>query len=427
MDDRDGLLPTGHKATEARETADAAGSLRQQRPSSTPINKPGPSRSSSPSTTSRLPSSLSDFDVDERLGKGAYGVVHRARRKRDGKVYVIKTVPLTDLKDSERSEAVNEVNILASIASSYVVKYYDSFVEQDELHIVMEYCNRGDLQRIIYKLRKEKYRSLAEDKIWAIFVQVALGLHHLHSRQILHRDMKAANVFIHKDGATGRQFVKIGDLGVAKLLSNNTSFATTMVGTPYYLSPELCQNKRYNERSDVWSLGVLLYQCCTLRLPFDASNPITLMTKIIKGKYEPVSSKYLSPHLGELVRTLLTTDSDLRPSLKQLLSLPFVQEKCLAFGFSLPADVPVAPLSLPPQLSALALSLSGIPPESVPFMGKHDQSNPPPQQQQQQQQQQKEKRARLPSITFPATGATAAASPHANPDLHPYNSQHWRA
>lgn len=94
-----------------------------------------------------------------------------------------------------------------------------------------------------------------------------LGLNHMHSRKILHRDIKTLNVFLDEN-----LDVKLGDMGVAKILSTNTNFAKTIVGTPYYLSPELCEDKPYNEKSDVWALGVVLYECCTQRHPFDADN-----------------------------------------------------------------------------------------------------------------------------------------------------------
>ncbi|EWM30631.1 protein kinase domain containing protein, partial [Nannochloropsis gaditana] len=424
------LLSASLKSPAMFRGAEAAGSLRRQRASSTSF-KSSAHNESSPAKINLPSSSLSAFEVDDRLGKGAFGVVHRARRKQDGKWYVIKTVSLGEMEEGARSEAVNEVHILASISSPYVVKYYDSFVEREELHIVMEYCNRGDLQRIIHKLKRENCRSIAEEKIWAIFVQVALGLHHLHSRQILHRDMKAANVFIHKDEASGRQQVKIGDLGVAKLLNTKTTLATTMVGTPYYLSPELCRSQAYDARSDVWSLGVLLYQCCTLKLPFDADNPYLLMTKIIEGEYEALSSKYLSTSLVKLVERLLTADPQRRPSLQNILSLSDVQAKCLALGHALPPSVPPVPSSPPPSPSPAAGISVGVvtgrrgstttpkPPELASSTRPTSSS----------QHQVREGRERLPSLvsspprqTLPLAW-TGADHDSPNPQLYPENAE----
>jgi len=110
-------------------------------------------------------------------------------------------------------------------------------------------------------------RSLEEPKIWKFFIEMCLGLHYLHSFKILHRDIKTINMFLGR----GNQ-IKIGDLGVAKLLSQTNNMAHTIVGTPYYLSPELCEEKPYNHKSDIWSLGCVLYELCSFRHPFEANN-----------------------------------------------------------------------------------------------------------------------------------------------------------
>jgi NIMA (never in mitosis gene a)-related kinase len=108
-----------------------------------------------------------------------------------------------------------------------------------------------------------------------------VGLEYIHRNKILHRDIKTLNIFMNKG-----EELKIGDLGVAKMLTSN-EFAQTMVGTPFYLSPELCEEKPYNEKSDVWALGCLLYELCTYRHPFEAQNQASLILKIIRGKYSP--------------------------------------------------------------------------------------------------------------------------------------------
>lgn len=105
-----------------------------------------------------------------------------------------------------------------------------------------------------------------------------MGLEHIHKNKILHRDIKTLNIFLNKN-----ETVKIGDLGVAKALNTN-DFARTMVGTPFYLSPELCEEKPYNEKSDIWALGCLLYELCTFKHPFEATNQASLILKIIRGK-----------------------------------------------------------------------------------------------------------------------------------------------
>jgi len=178
----------------------------------------------------------------------------------DSGIYVIKTVRIAELSYKEQEEAINEVRILSQMDSAYVVKYYDSYLETDSLYIVMEFCNKGDLQSLIKKAKDKNLICLKEHVTWNIGLQIILGLYYLHRKKILHRDLKCANVFLKKDDSQPYFSVKIGDLGVAKLLETSTAFAQTIVGTPYYLSPELCADQPYRDKSDVWALGVVLYE-----------------------------------------------------------------------------------------------------------------------------------------------------------------------
>lgn len=165
---------------------------------------------------------------------------------------------------------------MGKLSHPFIVSYRSSFIESNTLNIVMEYCRNGDLAQY---LKMQNKKPLPENKIWKFFLQICLGLQHIHNNRILHRDIKTLNIFLGQD-----EEVKIGDLGVAKMLSSN-DFAMTMVGTPFYLSPELCEEKPYNEKSDIWALGCLLYELCTYRHPFEAQNQGALILKIIRGKY----------------------------------------------------------------------------------------------------------------------------------------------
>lgn len=127
------------------------------------------------------------------------------------------------------------------------------------MNIVMEFCDSGDLSNY---LKMQNKKPLKEDKIWKFFIEICIGLEYIHKNKILHRDIKTLNIFMNKNDE-----IKIGDLGVAKMLTSN-EFAQTMVGTPFYLSPELCEEKPYNEKSDIWALGCMLYELCTYRHPF---------------------------------------------------------------------------------------------------------------------------------------------------------------
>lgn len=168
------------------------------------------------------------------------------------------------MSKQQKQDAAFEATILSKINSEYVCRYYDSYMTPTSINIVMEYCENGDLGKY---LKRQMGRHLVENKIWKFFIEMSLGLNYLHSNKILHRDIKTINMFLGKDDK-----IKIGDLGVAKLLNQTANFAHTVVGTPYYLSPELCEEKPYNHKSDIWSLGCVLYELCTFRHPFEANN-----------------------------------------------------------------------------------------------------------------------------------------------------------
>ena len=213
-------------------------------------------------------------------------------------------------------KAMAEGKILKQLRSRYVVDYHNSFVEKNYLNIVMEFCAGGDLA---HHLKTMMGRPLKEDQVWKFFIQMVLGIADLHTKKILHRDIKAMNIFLTKD-----QEIRIGDLGVAKEMKQD--FTHTIVGTPYYLSPEMCEEKPYNEKTDIWALGCILYELCTGDHPFDANNQAALALKIIMGKYKPIPSTY-SADIGELVSQCLSTDHKRRPTARHILAKEIIQEK----------------------------------------------------------------------------------------------------
>ena len=267
---------------------------------------------------------IKNYIIQETLGKGAYGIVYKVQKKGTSVIYVIKQISLEGLTEKEKEEVKQEAFILSSIKSDFVVKYYDSFLEDDNINIVMEYCDGGDLSEFI--LEKKNNGVLLEEKIiWKLFLKITIGLADIHKMKILHRDLKTLNIFL-KHGLE----VKIGDLGVAKVLLKN-SFAQTVIGTPYYLSPEICQEKPYNDKSDVWALGCILYELCTFKHPFEASHQGGLIMKILNNKPEPINS-YYSKELSNLVFMLLDKNSKSRPSCVEILNNNMVINKVKEFG-----------------------------------------------------------------------------------------------
>ena len=268
-----------------------------------------------------------DFKVLETVAKGTFGVVYRVVRKTDGRQYALKQIDLQGTKRAEKEEAIDEARVLSSLDSPYVIKYYDCFMEDNKLNIVMELAEKGTLYHLIGK----QYRAgMPEAKVWKYFIQALIGLRHIHSKKIIHRDIKTLNLMLDKgDNA------KIGDLGIARVLGQETLFVKTVVGTPYYLSPELCEDKPYNEKSDIWALGVCLYEFCTGKHPFEAQNEGALIRKIMKGAFTPVQG--YSPELCSLSKQCLTFDHKRRPDAARLLALPTVQAKIRELGLDVRA------------------------------------------------------------------------------------------
>jgi NIMA (never in mitosis gene a)-related kinase len=268
---------------------------------------------------------INEYLIQKKLGIGSYGTVYLVTKKNTNDFYVIKQISLFGLTPDEIKDVNLEAKILSSINSKYVVKYYDSFEEKNFLNIVMEYCDGGDLGQFIEE-KKALNEPIKEDLIWNFFIKITLGLAAMHKSKILHRDLKALNIFMTKD-----LDVKIGDLGVSKMLNHSGSFAKTLIGTPYYLSPELCEEKPYNDKSDVWALGCILYELCTFRHPFNAKSQAALIIKILKGTHDPIGNNY-SNDLKNLVNSLFEKDAKKRPSCKQILNNNIIIEKAKQFG-----------------------------------------------------------------------------------------------
>ncbi|XP_016149767.1 serine/threonine-protein kinase Nek1-like [Sinocyclocheilus grahami] len=190
------------------------------------------------------------------------------------------------------------------------------------LYIVMDYCEGGDLFK---KINNQRGTLFSEEQILDWFVQICLALKHVHDRKILHRDIKSQNIFLTKDGT-----IQLGDFGIARVLNSTVELARTCIGTPYYLSPEICENKPYNNKSDIWALGCVLYEMCTLKHAFEAGNMKNLVLKIIRGSYPPVSVHY-SQDLRSLLAQLFKRNPRERPSVSAILDKPFLARRIHKF------------------------------------------------------------------------------------------------
>ena len=263
---------------------------------------------------------MDGFEILEKLGDGAYSVVYKVRRKEDSKIYALKKVNLANLSQKEKENSLNEVRILASVKSTFVIAYKEAFIDESDqsLCIIMEYADKGDLYQKITQFKKMGC-LIDEVDIWRIFIQMTKGLKALHDLKILHRDLKSANIFLFSDGSA-----KIGDLNVSKVAYKGLGY--TQTGTPYYASPEVWRDEPYDMKSDIWSLGCVTYEMLALHPPFRAENMEKLYNKVIQCQYGKISERY-SDDIKEIIKLLLKVKTKDRPTCAQILKHPLVKKR----------------------------------------------------------------------------------------------------
>ena len=241
-----------------------------------------------------------------------------------------KKVATENLDAKDRAAARRECALLRTLDHPRIVAFVAAFESNVDggslcMHLVMEWCEQGDLAYHIGERRKMRPAAFPKAQIARWFAQMAGALDYMHARRVLHRDLKSTNVFV-----DARMDVKLGDLGIAKILESTLAHASTVVGTPNYLSPELCENRPYSYSSDVWALGCVLYELCALKRPFDASNLFGIVYSVVKGDVDlDAVSEDPADDLRTLVSRLLTKDCDARPTIRSVAraaSLPKPEE-----------------------------------------------------------------------------------------------------
>uniref|UniRef100_A0A8C4MPN3 Serine/threonine-protein kinase Nek3 n=1 Tax=Equus asinus asinus TaxID=83772 RepID=A0A8C4MPN3_EQUAS len=265
---------------------------------------------------------MDGYAVLRVIGEGSFGRALLIQQENSNRIFAMKEIRLPKSfsgTQNSRKEAV----LLAKMKHPNIVTFKESFEAEGHLYIVMEYCDGGDLMQ---KIKHQKGRLFPEDTILNWFTQMCLGVNHIHKKRVLHRDIKSKNIFLTQNGR-----VKLGDFGSACLLSSPMAFACTYVGTPYYVPPEIWENMPYNNKSDIWSLGCILYELCTLKHPFQANSWKSLILKICQGSMSPLPSHY-SYELQHLVKQMFKRNPSHRPSATTLLSrgtLSRLVQKCL--------------------------------------------------------------------------------------------------
>lgn len=269
---------------------------------------------------------LSGFIKQKLLGKGTYGSVYKAIRLIDCKSYAIKVVNFNDLLQEKNEDllqkiikdSLNEIRLMASFASPFIVRFYEAFRDNRQLYIISEYAKLGDLAQFIQN-RKLIKRHLKEDLIWLFLIQLLEGLRSLHSCGVIHRDLKSSNILL-----VAPDLVKIADLGVSTVLIS-TKCNRTQIGTPLYMPPEIWENKCYDQKCDMWSLGIILYEMMTFTCPFNGNDFNELAIHICSGRFQ--KPKRYSNDLVNIVCCLLQVDPQRRPTVVELMKMKCIKEK----------------------------------------------------------------------------------------------------
>jgi serine/threonine protein kinase len=262
------------------------------------------------------------YEIVKTIGSGAFGQVYLVKHKLAGNSYVIKKVKIKDMPTKEQENTKQEVRLLQKLRHVNIVAYKDSFEDREnQLNIVMIHCEGGDMAT---KIKDAYGNHLPENQLVDWFAQMCLALFYLHERRILHRDLKPQNIFL-KNGR-----IRLGDFGIAKVLDSTKDFADTLIGTPYFMSPELYKNKPYSYESDIWALGCIFYEMCNLKHAFDAQSINGLALKILKGTYPSINSMY-SKTLRDLIDRMLSQKKSQRPTIVDIIKTPVIKSKVIQY------------------------------------------------------------------------------------------------
>ena len=303
----------------------------------------------------------------QRLGINMHSSVEKSNKTRQllaDQAYVIKEIDVSILPQHAALEAMEEIAIMAEVDSHFMVGYYDSFITEQTICIIMEYCQHGDL---CHAIKKQKGKYFPNNFLWKVFIHICLGMHYLHARNVIHRDIKSLNVFLTKDNSA-----KLGDFGNIKRVKDkkeeDASPTTALneeskglasigeetneseaidgdaqgqdsgyqrVGTPYYLAPELWKKKPQSKASDIWALGVVLYEMCSHKYPYDAANIEELEEKVCTQKYNPIPQG-VTKDFNMIIKQCLQRKPENRASIDEIIFSEDFQNKAKVNKITLP-------------------------------------------------------------------------------------------